>query len=112
MRAALAEVCVFVSVRTSSMNDRWKQTPLISFFVLLLLGVAIFIVACGGGNSSQNTTVPNPEPSTQSISPTFVTAGISSQTVTITGSGFLSSSAVTFNGVSHSAIFVNSGKLT
>lgn len=96
------------------MNDRWKRSSLVSFLVLLVLGAALFIVACGGGHSSQTTTPPNPNPvpSIQSISPTFVPAGTSSQSVTITGSGFLSSSTVTFNGASRSATFVNSGKLT
>jgi len=94
------------------MNDRWKKVSQISFFVLVLFGASFFIVACGGGNSSQSTTVQNPTPEIQSISPAFVAAGTNTQTVTIAGSGFLSSSTVTFNGVSHTSSFVSSTQLT
>ena len=92
------------------MKQSWKRILFISFIVLGALALSAFIVACGGGHSSQSAP-PNPAPSIQSISPTFVTAGSSSQTIEISGSGFLSSSAVTFNGASHSANFVNSGQL-
>ena len=92
------------------MKERWKKLSLLSLLILPMLGAVVFIVACGGGRSSQSVT-PNPVPSIQSVSPTFVTAGASSQTLTVSGTGFLASSTVTFNGAPHSASFVNSGQL-
>lgn len=92
------------------MKRSWKS---ISFFSLLLLGALaffVFMVACGGGHSSTGT-IQNPTPSIQGISPSFVTAGASSQTISINGSGFLSSSTVTYEGVSHAASFVSSRQL-
>jgi hypothetical protein len=54
----------------------------------------------------------NPKPTITSLSPSSATAGSSPLTLTINGSGFIGSSAVTFNGVSHAVAFVNSGQLT
>ena len=54
----------------------------------------------------------NPQPAITSLSPSSVPAGSSPLTLTINGSGFIASSTVTFNGVSHAARFVNSGQLT
>ncbi len=59
-----------------------------------------------------NFTVDNPVPSITSLSPSFATVGEASQTLTIDGNGFLSTSTVTYNGTTHPATFVSSTKLT
>lgn len=67
----------------------------------------------GGG-----TTVPsalnivNPLPLISSLSPAAIAVGSSSSTLTITGSGFLSSSVVQFNGVIHTSTYVNPTTIT
>jgi len=55
---------------------------------------------------------PNPKPSITSLSPSSVTVGTSSQPLTINGSGFIASSSVTLNGITHTPSFVNSGRLS
>jgi len=54
----------------------------------------------------------NPQPTIVSLSPSSASAGSGPLTLTINGSGFIASTTVTFNGVSHVATFVNSGQLT
>lgn len=55
--------------------------------------------------------VSNPQPSITSLAPASVAAGSNQLTMTISGSGFIASSSVTFNGASHPASFVNSSQL-
>jgi hypothetical protein len=60
---------------------------------LFLCLTAILLCACGGGGSSSTPPPPqNPLPAIASISPTPFTAGASPAMITITGSGFMSSS--------------------
>jgi hypothetical protein len=68
----------------------------------------------GGGSSAPvNFTVSNPVPTITSLSPPSVIIGAATaQTLTITGTGFLSSSTVTYNSVAHTATFVDSTHLT
>ena len=54
----------------------------------------------------------NPKPTITNLSPSSASAGSSPLTLTINGSGFIASSAVTFNSVSRAATFVNSSRLT
>jgi len=54
----------------------------------------------------------NPLPSIAALSPASYPAGSSSLTLTINGSGFISSSSVLFNGVPHASSFYNSGMLS
>src|SRR5215472_15068017 len=78
-----------------------------------LLG--LLAASCGGGgSSSQSTTTQqgNPVPSITSLSPSSVTAGAAAQSLTISGTNFLSSSTVTYNGVAHTVTFVSSTQLT
>jgi len=94
------------------MKEHKGSTLLFTLFALAGLGFALFIVACGGGRFTGNMPAPNPTPSIQSISPTFVPAGTTSTAVTINGSGFVVSSTVAFNGAQHPVTFVNAGRLT
>jgi hypothetical protein len=69
--------------------------------------------APGGGASSPLTfAVGNPAPTLTSLSPTSAVVGAASQTLTLTGTNFLASSTVTYNGVGHTATFVSSTQLT
>jgi hypothetical protein len=70
--------------------------------------------APGGGSSvafSFTVSATNPVPTVISLSPASLTAGATAQTLTITGTGFLSGSTVTYNGLSHAASFVDSNHL-
>ncbi|MGB6546719.1 MAG: IPT/TIG domain-containing protein, partial [Candidatus Acidiferrales bacterium] len=69
----------------------------------------------GGGVSGQvnfTVTVNNPLPNLTSLSPSSAVAGTVSQTVTLTGTNFISGSTVTYSGVGHAAGFVSSTQLT
>ncbi len=54
----------------------------------------------------------NPLPSITGFSPTSVLVGSAAQTLTIIGTGFVSTSTVTYNGTGHAASFVDSMHLT
>jgi len=60
----------------------------------------------------QAVVTPNPTPTISSLAPSSVSVGTQSLLVTINGIGFLPSSTVTFNGVSHVASYISSGQLT
>ncbi|MFD2720355.1 beta strand repeat-containing protein [Hymenobacter monticola] len=66
----------------------------------------------GYGSQETFTTAPNPAPAISSISPSSVTAGAASQTLTVNGSDFLSSSVVNFNGTPRTTAFVSASRLT
>jgi hypothetical protein len=71
----------------------------------------------GGGGTQTNTPVtpvqsPNPLPSVSSIAPTGAQAGGSGFTLTIRGSGFITTSAVRWKGQSRTSTFVSPGELT
>ena len=53
----------------------------------------------------------SPVPTIASLSPSSVSAGSSAQTVIISGSGFVPRSTVTYNGTTHTAIYLNSTQL-
>jgi len=64
---------------------------------------------CGGSKPSNNN---NPVPVISSLSPDHMTAGGSGFTLTVNGSGFISSSVVNWNDSPRPTSFVNSGQLT
>src|SRR6266542_308214 len=85
-------------------KKKWGLTLGMGATMALLLAAGSLALVCGtltgcggGGHSSSSGTTQNPVPSITSISPSFTTVGSSSQIVTINGSGFISSSPVTFN---------------
>ncbi len=65
----------------------------------------------GGASNSVNFAVGNPVPAITSLSPASATVGAAAQTLTINGSGFMSSSTVTYNGTGHAATYVNATQL-
>ena len=66
----------------------------------------------GGASASVSFMVGNPVPVINDLSPASATVGAAAQTLTINGSGFMSSSSVTYNGTAHTATFVSSAQLT
>ena len=81
--------------------------------LLSVLSVLIFLAGCSG-NGGGGTTPPtsNPVPAITSLSPDSALVGAAAQTLTITGTGFISSSTVTYNGTAHAATYVSSTRLT
>lgn len=68
--------------------------------------------AQGGGSVTKAFTVDNPVPTLTSISPTTVTAGSGATTLTVTGTGFVNTSAVQWNGNGLPTNFVSPTELT
>jgi len=54
----------------------------------------------------------NPIPTVASLSPASLAAGATAQTLTINGTGFLTTSTVTFNGAAHAATDLSASQLT
>lgn len=90
---------------------------------LLALGALAVLSGCsggqGGGGTSGTTPTPTPPapvttptPSVASISPGSVPAGSAAVTLTITGSGFVSSSLVQVGGTAEAATYVSATQLT
>lgn len=81
---------------------RWK--------LLCLLSVAFaFILGCGGGGSSQP---PNPTPTLSGLSPNLAVAGSAAVKVTASGTGFVSTSVLQWNGAALATNYVSSTSLT
>jgi hypothetical protein len=76
-----------------------------------LVAMLITLISCGGGGGGGQA-VNNPVPSITSLAPTQQAAGSTSQALTINGSGFVNASAVTYNGVAHTASFVSTAQLS
>jgi len=78
--------------------------------------IALLLGGCSGSSSPKTSNNPqptnNPAPTVSGLSPASATAGSASQTLTITGTNFISSSTVTFNGSSQAATFVSATQLT
>jgi hypothetical protein len=84
-----------------------------TFLPALVVILFLTLLSCGGGGSGGGGgQVNNPPPSLTSISPTQQAAGSTSQTLTITGSGFVSGSTVTYNNVAHATTYINGALLT
>jgi trimeric autotransporter adhesin len=85
-----------VFTRKSPMN------PAVRFLVASVLPCICFVAGCGGGGGSTAATSPtpssNPVPAITAITPSSAVAGATDTSVTIRGSGFISSSTVQWNG--------------
>ncbi len=84
-----------------------RSFPASFHFILLAHFLALF--ACGGGSGSfpSPATPSNPVPSVSSVSPDTVTVNDAGNMITVTGSGFVSTSAVTWNGSPRDTTFVS-----
>ena len=65
----------------------------------------------GGASNAMSFTVGNPVPAITSISPGSATAGAAATTLTITGTKFLSTLTVSFNGVAHTTTYASATQL-
>jgi len=75
--------------------------------------VSAFLTGCGGGGSSStSTTTTQSAPTVTSISPTSVIAGSGQLTLTVNGTGFLTTTTVQVGGVSDATAYVNSTQVT
>ncbi|MBI1765701.1 MAG: hypothetical protein HYR56_30220, partial [Acidobacteria bacterium] len=77
--------------------------------------VSVFNPAPGGGTSAElgfSIVQPNPLPAIVSLTPNSVLAGSPAFTLTITGTGFLNSSSVWWNGFARLTNFINATTLT
>ena len=77
--------------------------------------VTVFTPAPGGGASASQTFLvyaTNPLPSLATISPSSATAGAAGFSLNLTGSGFISSSTVLWNGSGRATVFVSSTQLS
>jgi hypothetical protein len=66
----------------------------------------------GGSSTATNLEVDNPAPVVTAISPSSVPLGSTPPTITITGTGFVSGSTVTYNGNAETANYVSGTQLT
>ncbi len=73
---------------------------------LLMLALIFLLPSCGGGSGGGGGVTNNPAPSISSLSPSQMAAGSQGQTLAINGSGFVSSSTVTYNGAGHAASYL------
>ncbi len=78
---------------------------------LMMLALMLTLPSCGSGSG---VTPPpnNPVPSITSLSPAEQAAGSQSQTLTINGSGFMTSSTVTYNAVSHTVSYASASQIS
>ncbi|MGH3368539.1 MAG: IPT/TIG domain-containing protein, partial [Nocardioidaceae bacterium] len=75
--------------------------------------VTVFNPAPGGGASSPQTfTITNPVPTTAGLSPSLAGAGSPGFTLTVTGTNFVGSSVVRWNGAARSTTYVSATQLT
>src|SRR6201999_4018353 len=95
---------------------------LVRRIVLLLVGSTLtlsLLAGCSGSSSPSSPTAPpppvapanNPAPTITSISPTGVLAGSPSQTLTITGTGYISSTAANLNGGALQTTYISATSL-
>lgn len=95
----------------------WPGLPNAGQLQLVAPGTAIMTASVGSFSATVSVTVTgsgvaNPVPSITSLSPSSLTVGASPQNLTINGTGFISTSAVTFNGIARIATYVSSTQLT
>jgi hypothetical protein len=76
------------------------------------VNVTVTNPAGGGTSNAQTFTINNPAPTATSLSPTSATAGGVAFTLTVNGTGFVSTSVVKFNGAAKITTFVSATQLT
>jgi hypothetical protein len=76
------------------------------------VNVTVTNPAAGGTSNAQTFTINNPAPTETSLSPTSATAGGAAFTLTVNGTGFVSTSVVKFNGATKTTTFVSATQLT
>lgn len=93
------------------MHSIKRQITVMRYAVTLILGTAMLsLTACGGG-SSNSVSPKNPVPIVSSLSPSSVTAGAPSTTLTVHGSGFIKDSVILFAANRINTQYVSSSEL-
>jgi hypothetical protein len=107
-RLWLAEVGVLIGVCLIGMSKRRRAAG-----AALLICTLVLLPGCGGGaGPGGGTTTPNPVPSITSLSPGQIAAGSTPiPTVLLNGSGFVSTSVVTYGGIQHTSFTNNSSQI-
>jgi hypothetical protein len=86
----------------------------LSLSLVGLLGLSLS--GCLNSSPTNTATAPttpnNPVPTISALAPASAIAGAAAQTLTINGTGFLSTSTATYNGTAHTATFVSATSLT
>lgn len=111
--------------KASFMGSSVSRAIRVRLFVLALgVGVLALVSGCAGGGSGSGSTgsgggsgsggggSTTPTPAITSISPTSVTAGSSAMTLTVNGSGFVSTSVVQVGGTAEATQYVSASQLT
>jgi hypothetical protein len=74
--------------------------------------LSLLLAGCGGGSSSSSSsTTQNPVPRISSISPTSASVGSQALALTVTGSNFISSSVVRWDGSSRTTTYISGSQL-
>ncbi len=81
----------------------------VHIFFLFVISISVVVTGCGGGDGDQAN---NPLPVLTSVSPTTAVVGGMDFTLAVTGSGFVSSSVVHWNGAARTTNFASSTQLT
>jgi hypothetical protein len=104
------------SARNTTFVTSGKVTAMITAADIALAGtfpITVMNPAPGGGTSNAITfTVKNPKPTATSLSPSSAIAGGSAFTLMVTGTNFVTTSEVNWNGSSRTTTFVNKTKVT
>jgi hypothetical protein len=79
--------------------------------ILLLTGLAAFVVACGYSSKSYTTPAPGNVPAIVQLSPDNTTAGSPAFMLTVNGSSFSSTAQVNFGGTAMTTTYVSGGQL-
>ena len=125
--AAALELTVLGADFTPASVVRWNGAPRPTTFVAggelratiaaadLAVGGAVEVVVSspdGGASRARTFTVNNPAPSLATLSPGYAAVGAGAVTLTLTGSGFVPSSVVRWNGVDRVAAYVSPTQIT
>ena len=106
------------AARTTTFVSSTQLTAAVSAADIATAGTAsvtVFTPAPGGGTSGSLTftiNAPNPVPTLTTLSPNSATAGGAGFTLTATGSNFVASSVVRWNGTNRTTTFVSTTQLT
>jgi hypothetical protein len=79
---------------------------------LLVFGPLTYLLGCSGSSNPTPSTPAAAAPAIVSVSPTSVTAGGAAFTLTVTGSGFVSGSAVQWNGSARTTTFASATQIS
>jgi hypothetical protein len=97
-------------LRSKPSRSSARPTGAISLFLISMACIA-WTAGCGGGSGGSSNPPGNPTPSLSSLTPNTATAGGPALTVTVSGSNFISSSTVQWNGSPRTATYLSSTSL-